>query len=412
MNDMNQMIPPADASSRTTVRVTCAPGLVTYLIEELEGLGMAVEESWMTGAVVQASLTECMRLNLCLRTANAVLYELREFRCDSPTDLYDAARAIAWETYIPVDGYLSVVSHVDHASIDNSMFPNLKLKDAIVDRFMDVCRRRPDSGPDRHRVVVNLFWQGRTARLFLNTSGRKLADRTYRKMPHVAPMQETLAAAVVLATGYDGTQPLVLPMCGSGTLAIEAALIGTGRAPGMVRDNYGLQHLRTYDADAWRAERRALRKEAKDLPQPIRATDIDPKAIEAARQNARTAGVEHLVELAVCDIDDSPPPPEGGLLIVNPGYGKRLSDATELQPLYRRIGDFLKQHCAGSRGFVFTGNVDLAKHIGLRTSRRQTFYNADIECRLLEYEVYSGSRKRRGSDDGESGGDSSEHDAR
>lgn len=389
------MIPPADATVRQTVRVTCAPGLISPLVEELEALGHTVEETWTTGAVVQASLTECMRLNLCLRTANAVLYELREFRCDSPDDLYREARGVAWETYIPVDGYVSVISHVDHPSIDNSMFPNLKLKDAIVDRFMELCSRRPDSGPDRHRIVVNLFWKHRTARLFLNTSGRKLADRTYRKMPHAAPMQETLAAAVVMATGYDGSQSLVLPMCGSGTLAIEAALIGTHRAPGMVRDNYALQHLRTYDADAWRALRRDLRKQAGDLSQPIRATDIDPRAIEAARQNARTAGVEHLIEFGVCDLDDSPAPNEGGILIVNPGYGKRLGDAEELQPLYKRIGDFLKQRCAGSRGFVFTGNMELAKHVGLRTSRRQTFYNADIECRLLAYEIYAGTRKSR-----------------
>jgi putative N6-adenine-specific DNA methylase len=163
----------------------------------------------------------------------------------------------------------------------------------------------------------------------------------------------------------------------------------------MVRDNYALQHLRTYDADAWRALRRDLRKQAGDLSQPIRATDIDPRAIEAARQNARTAGVEHLIEFGVCDLDDSPAPDEGGILIVNPGYGKRLGDAEELQPLYKRIGDFLKQRCAGSRGFVFTGNMELAKHVGLRTSRRQTFYNADIEGRLPAYEIYAGTRKSR-----------------
>ena len=165
-----------------------------------------------------------MRLNLWLHTAFAVLYMLDEFECRDAEALYRATVKLPWEDIIPADEYISIVSYVDNPTINNSMFPNLKLKDAIVDRIMKKEHRRPDSGPQRTNIVINLYWKDDRAWLYLNTSGNKLSDRGYRRIPHKAPMQETLAAAVIMATGYTGETPLVAPMCGSGTLAIEAAL--------------------------------------------------------------------------------------------------------------------------------------------------------------------------------------------
>lgn len=377
------------------VHITCAPGLVPYLQQEVEQLGYAVDSVEATGVEVTASLHDCMKLNLHLRTAFAVLYLLREFPCTGPDELYNQASACPWEELIPADGYVSIVSRGDTQSISNWTFASLKVKDAIVDRMAARTGRRPDSGPDRNRIVIHLFWRGERAALYLNTSGNKLADRGYRRIPHKAPMQETLAAGVILATGYDGSVPLVNPMCGSGTLAIEAALIATRRAPGLLRSNFGFLHAKGFDAVAWEVLRREARSaRAPRPPTRIIATDIDDRAVEAAGRNAATAGVDKLIEFDVCDFADTPIPPDQGIIILNPEYGERLGTIGELEKTYARIGDFFKQKCAGHTGYVFTGNPALAKKIGLRASRRLVFFNAKIECRLLKYELYEGTREK------------------
>jgi putative N6-adenine-specific DNA methylase len=228
----------------------------------------------------------------------------------------------------------------------------------------------------------------------LNTSGVKLSDRGYRKMPVKAPLREMLAAAIVMAAGYDGSQNLVLPMCGSGTLAVEAALIATGRAPGLLRPNFGFKHLKAFDENIWKTVRGEARKKIrKSIDKRIIATDIAPEAIEASKQNAKTAGVDHLIEFKVCDFADTPLPEEENIIIMNPEYGQRLGETAELEELYKRIGDYLKQKCAGSTAYIFTGNKELAVKIGLKASRKFPFYNGNIECRLLKYELYKGSRK-------------------
>lgn len=276
------------------------------------------------------------------------------------------------------------------------MFANQKVKDAIVDRIHQKADRRPDSGPDRNNVVIHLYWKESRAWIYINTSGRKLADRSYRKIPHAAPLQETLAAGIVLSTGYNGEMPLVIPMCGSGTLAIEAALIALKKSPGLLRHNFGLTHLKGFDQDLWqRTRRQALKSAAKTIPQPIIATDIDSGAIEAAKKNAQTAGVDHLIEFKICDFSETPVPKGESIIILNPPYGQRLGEIKKLTSLYKRMGDFFKQKCAGYTAFIFTGNRELAKSVGLRTSRKITFYNGDIECRLLQYKMYEGSIKSK-----------------
>jgi putative N6-adenine-specific DNA methylase len=385
-----------DFDQPSTIRVSCAHGLAPHTARELEQLGCPPQRTDRTGVECAGTLHDAMRLNLHLRTALHVLYTLKSFRCGSPDELYRATRRIAWDEIIAPDGYLTVNSFVDHPSINNTMFANVRVKDAIVDRVAERCGRRPDSGPRGNGVVVNLFWKGSRAILYLNASGDKLADRGYRRIPHGAPLQETLAAAILIATGYDGTQPLVLPMCGSGALAIEAALLALNRAPGLLRAKYAIMHVLGFDADAYKTLRIATQKQGrKTLEQPIIATDIDPTAVEAARKNATTAGVDHLIRFDVCDFAQTPLPDEPGIIVLNPGYGRRMGEIRALEQTYTRIGDFFKQRCPGWTGFVFTGNLDLAKKVGLRTSRRVPFFNADIECRLLAYELYQGTRKQK-----------------
>lgn len=376
------------------IRITCARSLVSYLQQEVESLGYEVGSARQTGLEITASMNDAMRLNLFLRTGLNVLYLIDSFSCTDPDMLYDKTASIAWEEMISPDEYLSVVSNVNTPTIRDWRFASLKVKDAIVDRVASEVGRRPDSGPERENFVVHVYWNGDRCELFFNTSGRKLADRNYRRIPHKAPMQEALAAGVVMATGYDGSTPMVNPMCGSGTLAIEAALLATGRPPGLLRSNFGFMHHLCFDADAWKTMRIEAKKiRSSDDPAPIIATDVDERAILAARKNAETAGVHRLIEFDVCDFAESRMPEEPGVVLMNPEYGVRLGDVTELEATYKRIGDFFKKRCAGWTGYVFTGNRELAKSVGLRVSRRIEFYNAKIDCRLLKYEMYEGTRR-------------------
>lgn len=380
---------------KNTILVTCGPGLAEYLRAELEELGFDIKSEHEGGITVIGTAVDAMELNLQLKTAYNVLWLLKEFTCKSPAQLYDTINAMPWEDMISPDEYLSIVSRVNTPTIDNTMFAGMKVKDAIVDRVNEKVGRRPDSGPERDCLVYHLYWQRERCWLYLNTSGRKLSDRSYRKMPCIAPLRESLAAGIVMATGYDGSKAFVNPMCGSGTLAIEAALIGAGRACGLLRRNFGFMHELDFNKELWQGIRHEALKTPSKKPARIIATDISEEAVRAAKSNAMTAGVDHLIEFDVCDFQETEVPEDGGVVVMNPEYGLRLGEQEKLIPEYKRMGDFFKQKCAGYEGYIFTGNMELAKKIGLRTKRRFIFFNGDIECRLLKYELYAGTREQK-----------------
>ncbi len=388
------------ATDKRTILITCGRGLSDLLRQEIEALGFAVDSAHETGVEITGDLTDAMRLNLHLRTAFNVLVLLARFECRGPDPLYIQVGRIPWEDILPTDGYVCVVGRIDTPTIKNTMYANLKIKDAIADRMVQKTGCRPDSGKDRNRAVVQAYWKGDQCWIYLNTSGRKISDRQYRRIPCQAPLRESLAAAIILTAGYDGSETLVCPMCGSGTLPIEAALIASRRVPGLLRTNFAFMHTTLYDEAAWQRMRaEALRQSKKRggkagfRPARILATDIDASVVAAAQRNAQTAGVDHLIEFGVCDFADTEIPEGKGIVVMNPEYGIRLGEIDALKQTYQRIGDFLKQKCAGYTAFIFTGNPELSKKIGLRTSRRIPFFNGDIECRLLKYELYSGTRK-------------------
>lgn len=377
------------------IYITCGLGLNKYLAAELDALGYEITSETNTALVVEGSLIDAMLLNLHLRSALNVFYQLDEFECTHGDQLYGLVKELPWENIIPTNSYFSVTSRVETRSVTNTMYPNLRVKDAVVDRINDCKGERPDCGSDRHRIVLYLFWKDKHAALYLNTSGKKISDRGYRKMPHKAPLRENLAWSIIYETGYDGSVPFIAPMCGSGTLAIEAALVAARRVPGLLRDNFCFNHLIGFDNDLWQNMRLQAKKASSSSakPAPIIATDIDEKAVEAARKNAMTAGVEHLIEFDVCDFAKTRIPGQPGIIALNPEYGERLGEIQKLEEVYSRIGDFFKQSCSGYKGYIFTGNMELAKKVGLKTKRKIPFYNADIECRLLEYELYQGTKK-------------------
>lgn len=376
------------------ITITCNKRLSPYLEQEVRELGFEVEEAFVTGVRLQGTINDCIRLNLNLRCASQVLFSLDSFEANHPDDIYHNLLDLAWEDLLPDPGYFSVTSNVLHDTINNSMFANLRVKDAIVDRLREVRGVRPETGAELKGAVIHLFWKNDYAEVFLDTSGDSLARHGYRKIPGRAPMLEGLAAGTILASRWDKVAPFVNPMCGSGTLAIEAALIATNARPGLFRLNYAFMHLEGYDEAVYLEERGLLESQIIDVPGlQIMATDYSDQAISNARKNAMAAGVEDLIRFECCDFADTEVPEGTGVMIVNPEYGERLGDITELEETYARIGDFMKQKCGGYYGYVFTGNMELAKKIGLKAKRRIEFYNSTIDCRLLEYELYAGTKE-------------------
>ncbi|MGO3306755.1 MAG: THUMP domain-containing class I SAM-dependent RNA methyltransferase, partial [Sphingobacterium sp.] len=368
--------------------------LSPYLEQEVKDLGFTIVRSFNTGLELKATVNECIKLNLNLRVASQVLYEIKSFRAEDANELYKNLVTIPWEELLPFDGYFSVTSNVHNETITTPLFANVKVKDAIVDRIKEKKGMRPNTGPELNSAVVHLHWMEDRAEIFLDTSGETLAKHRYRKIPGKAPMLEALATGTIFATQWDGKSPFVNPMCGSGTLAIEAALIAQNRKPGLQRMNYSFMHFLGYDEEAFYEERRVLKDIADktNLPEII-ASDISADAVEITRQNAKTAGVEHLITFETCDFERTTIPETPGVIMFNPEYGERLGVHTQLELTYKRMGDFLKQGCKGYRGYIFTGNPDLAKKIGLRASRRFEFFNGKLDCRLLQYELYDGSKE-------------------
>ena len=381
-----------DFNTKGKVFITCKDRSVTYLEQEVRELGFIPVSVTRTGLEVLASLEECMDLNLHLRTASHVLYEIKSFYLRNADDIYRRFKAIPWEDYLDVDGYFSVNSVAENESITTPLIVNVKVKDAIVDRFRELKGRRPDSGSDFSGLVIQVYWKETQAIVYLNTSGETLAKHGYRKIPGKAPMMEALAAATIFATEWNTRVPFINPMCGSGTLAIEAALIASKRYPGLYRENYAFQHILGYTPDSFLAKKKKL--ESKVIFDPgvvIVASDISLQAISFAQENAAFAGVDHIITFQTGDFAETEIPEKPrGVIMFNPEYGERLGELGELEETYKRMGDFMKQKCAGYRGYIFTGNMDLAKKVGLKASRRIEFWNGTIDCRLLKYDMYEG----------------------
>lgn len=380
----------ADFSQESTISITCPKRITTYLKKELTDLGFPIIKERLAGIETKGTLNDCMRLNLSLRTAHRVHYMLKDCRPKNGEELYNELIKIPWEDYIDKHGYVSVTSFIKNKTVTNTQFANLKAKDAIVDRIRQKTGTRPDSGPNLNKTVIFIFWKNDRAQIYLDTSGESISRRGYRTETSVAPMQETLAAALILASKWKPGQHFINPMCGSGTIAIEAALQALNKAPGLLRPNYGIKHILGFDEERWNDLRSDLKnKSEKDFEGRIIATDHDVRAVNATRKNARTAGVDHLIEVKKCDFSETEiPSDKTGVIMLNPPYGDRIGNEKDLEPTYEGIGDYFKQEATGWWGYVFTGNFDLAKKIGLRTNQRIEFYNSTIDARLLEYELY------------------------
>ncbi len=325
---------------------------------------------------------------LRLRTVSRVLLQVASFPASSPQELYDGVRTIPWPDMLTPDMTLAVDCTLRDSAITHSHFAALKTKDAIVDSIRDVKGSRPGIDTRAPDLRVNLHIAKNLATVSLDASGDPLDRRGWRLDRNAAPLRETLAAAIMFHTGWDGTVPLLDPMCGSGTLLVEGVSMALGQPAGAGRD-FGVMKWMDFDRTAWtRIVKEEKGKTLENLSVPVLGFDNDPKAIVACRENARRAGLAYNISFDRKPFEDAEPSGHQGVLVMNPPYGVRMGDRSSLERLYRKTGEVFKRRFTGWTAYLLAGDLELAKLVGLKPSRRYVLFNGPIECRLLKYELY------------------------
>ncbi len=363
---------------------TCARGLEPILARELSSLGAAGVEPGRGGVRFAGEPILVYRASLWLRTAVRILRPVLEARVRNPDELYDAVRSIDWSEYMTPEHTLAVDCNVRDSGITHSQYAARRVKDAICDQFRERVGRRPSVDTDRPAIGLNLHISRDEAVLSLDASWHSLHKRGYRPVQSRAPLNEALAAGLLLHLGYDGSAPLADPLCGSGTFPIEAAWIALNRPPGLTRQWFGFYGWPEFDRGIWCAVREEARRGVKsNLPFPVVGSDERSDAIEFSRGNARAAGVGHAVTFERQDVRHARPPAgPPGWVICNPPYGERLGEETELAPLYRAIGETVHDFWPGWRLAIFTSNSYLAKRVPWKASGSTEFFNGSLTCRL------------------------------
>ncbi len=355
---------------------------------ELAALKIGAVNPGKGGVAFRTDQAGLYRANLWLRTASRVLVQLSQFPCSGPAELYTGVHAIAWQELITPDMTLAVDCSLRDSALTHSGFVALKTKDAVVDRIREACGSRPNVDTAMPDVRINVHLHKNVCTVSLDSSGDSLDRRGYRLERNEAPLRETLAAAVVALTGWDGSIPLADPMCGSGTIPVEAALLAAHIPSGLHR-GFGFQRWLDFDKILW--EGICAEAEAGIRPLPlglITGFDLDSRALSLARRNTDNAGLSGQIHYFHAALQDFQPEGDKGVVIINPPYGIRLGEEDDLRELYCQIGDIMKKQCRGWTGYVLTGNLELAKYIGLKASRRFVLFNGAIECRLLKYDLY------------------------
>jgi len=337
-----------------------------------------------------------LRANLESRLASRVLWRVAHGPCRSETELYRLVRDVDWPRRFRVDRTLRVDVAATRSPLASLEFATLKVKDAVCDRFRDEAGRRPSIDKQRPDIRVHAYLTEREATVYLDTSGEPLFKRGWRREADAAPLRENLAAGVIALAGWTPGTPFLDPMCGSGTIAIEAAALAADRAPGLAR-TFGFQKLAWFDGPTWQRLRQRARDRVRSAPAApgIFASDRDVRAVERCRGNAKAAGVDAWITIEQQDVLARTAPAPGGTIVANPPYGVRLEDARVLAAFYPKLGDALKQRFAGWTAWLLSGDPQLASLIGLRPSRRTPLMNGDIECRLFRFEIVAGRPPRR-----------------
>jgi putative N6-adenine-specific DNA methylase len=368
---------------------TVARGLETLAAQELEQLGADAVQPGFCGVAFAGDRTLLYRVNLWARLPFRILMTLHEFPCRDAEDLYRGIQTIDWSQYLTPDLTLAVNATGKSDQLNHTHFTALQVKQAIVDQQQDRLGDRSDVDPQSPDVRISVHIGRDVCTVSFDSSGQSLHRRGYRPAVGAAPLKESLAAALIQLSGWQPDQMFYDPLCGSGTLPLEASLQALNIAPGLFRDRFGFETW--LDADRSLLEKLTQAAEAsqrESLTAPIWGSDRDAKMIEQAIANATNCGVLNHVYFAPIDLEDVAAPADSGVVFCNPPYGKRLGRDSDLGAFYKRLGDVLKQRFKGWTAFVLSGNKELAQSIGLKSSQRFSVYNGTLPCQLMKYELY------------------------
>ncbi|WP_293336543.1 THUMP domain-containing protein [Microcoleus sp. CAWBG58] len=368
---------------------TVARGLETIAAQELESLGAQDIKPDFTGVYFAGDRALLYRVNLWSRTIFRVLVPIAEFRCYDSDKLYREVQKIPWDEYLEPHNTLAVNCTGGNDKLNHTHFTALQVKNAIADQQRLQFNKRSNVDVENPDLLINLHIHRDRAILSLDSSGGSLHRRGYRPAMGLAPLKETLAAALLEMAEWTPDLPFLDPMCGSGTLPLEATLKGLNIAPGLFREKFGFMTWPDFDEPLWdKLWAEAENSELPELKEIIAGCDRDSDMLDQARTNAQQAGISGKIKFARTELSELEAPTDRGILICNPPYGERLGDASELGDLYKMLGDIFKQRFKGWNAFILTGNKELGKQVGLRTSKRIPVFNGSIPCTLLKYELY------------------------
>ena len=367
-------------------------GLEEVLAEELRLIGGKDVEILKRGVKFTGDKTVLYKANYLCRTALRILMPVATFPAPDEQALYDQVFNIPWEQYMSVDETFAVDGVVNFSHLTHSHYVALKAKDAIADRFRSKFKRRPDVDTDNPRLRINIHIFRDECSVALDSSGSSLHLRGYRNAVVTAPLNEVLAAGLVFLSGWDKKSPLLDPMCGSGTILIEAGMLALNIPPGYFREHFGFQDWKDYDSRLWQQ----VKKEAGGLitadDPVIRGSDIDLRAVRISRDNIKITGLDRIIRIEQKPFADAKPPAPQGMIITNPPYGQRIG-VEDPVGFYKHVGDVLKNKFAGYTAWFLSGDLENLKFVGLRPSRRIKIFNGPLECRFARFDIYPGSKK-------------------
>jgi len=373
---------------------TCPRGLAAALAEELTDLGALNARADEAGVSFQGPFEVAYAANLESRLATRILWRMTRFDYRNENDIYEGAKGVRWHAHFGVERTFKVETNGVKAPVKSLDFITLKVKDAVADVFRDALGKRPDVSSREPEVRVHVFLDAKECTLYLDTSGEPLFKRGRREQVGEAPLKKNLAAGLLKLSGWTPDQPLLDPMCGSGTILVEAAEMALRLAPGRDRP-FGFENLARFDAAKWAEIKAAGLARAEPIaPKQIFGSDLYGRSVEGARANLRDMGLESVVSLKQVNLLEISAPAESGFIVTNPPYGVRLGEKETLAEFYPELGHLLKQKFAGWNAYIFSGDTDLPRLIRLSATKRTPLYNGAIECRLYEYRMVAGANRR------------------
>jgi putative N6-adenine-specific DNA methylase len=362
-------------------------GLEEPLMKELESLGAEKLQLLNRAVSFEGDETLIYRANYCCRTVLRILKPILMFELKKQNDLYDRVTEISWEDFIDTDKTMAVDAVIHDSVFTNSQYVALKTKDAVVDRLRNLWGVRPSIDLNHPDLRINVHINKETCTVSLDSSGSSLHKRGYRQSTGPAPLNEVLAAGMVILTGWDKKFPFIDPMCGSGTLLIEAAMLAQNIPPGYFRKEFGFQSWKSFDPELWHSVRESENAKISHQSVFIKGSDVAPRIIKAAGENIRFAGLQDVIKLEVCSFDKSEPFEEKGIVLMNPPYDERMR-LDDIIAFYKSIGDVLKKKYTGYEAWVISSDLNALKFIGLHPSKKITLFNGPLECRLVKFGLY------------------------